>query len=322
MLSFAITGLNVPVKIDGTQVSFSVKAADKGKLVNALPIITISDKATISPALNVAQDFTKPVVYTVTAEDGVTAIAYTVKAIIEAAEGTIFSLDLNNVNETAYTSGNLKGALPNTVEPFKWNSSDGGLKIIVDRAGKFGVTYSNADTEFNAPVFNVESLDTKGGGIYPKITSGSLFLGDFKLSIFTPLKSTKFGVVVDTKPLSISGELSYKSGDEYFDENEKLVPGKKDEGLVSVVVYEVANDRETLTGQDIYTSNKIIGMAKATYQDGFKGDFKLNVEYTKEFNPAKKYKMAVIFSASKDGDKYSGAGGSVLKLAKLDMSFE
>lgn len=339
MLSFAIDGLNAPVKIDGTRVSFTVAATDKDKLVNALPIIIISPKATISPDLKVAQDFTKPVVYTVTAEDGVTAVSYSVVANIIVEPSTIISLDMNNVNESAYTSGNLKGALPNTVEPLKWNSSDGGVSTLITmkNADKFGVSYIKDDSDFRGPSYAIETLDTKGSGpilwfpATPKITSGSLFLGDFKLNTKVPLNSTKFGVVIDKKPLTVAGKLSYKSGAEYHfcpDPSPKkthiteIVPGKKDEGLVSVVVYEVTNESETLTGEDIYTSNKIIGMAKSTFQDGFKGDFKLNVEYTKEFNPAKKYKMAVIFSASKDGDKFSGAAGSVLKLAKLDFGFE
>ena len=42
-----------------------------------VPAITISDKATISPSSGVAQNFTNPVIYTVTAEDGSTA-SYTV----------------------------------------------------------------------------------------------------------------------------------------------------------------------------------------------------------------------------------------------------
>lgn len=50
--------------------------ADIKKLI---PTITISEKATISPATDQAQDFSNPVTYTVTAEDGSTQ-AFTVKA--------------------------------------------------------------------------------------------------------------------------------------------------------------------------------------------------------------------------------------------------
>lgn len=50
------------------------------------PAITISDKATISPATGVAQDFTSPVTYTVKAQDGSTqAYTVTVKKLSGAA---------------------------------------------------------------------------------------------------------------------------------------------------------------------------------------------------------------------------------------------
>src|SRR3972149_2433271 len=58
-----ITGVNVTITLPfGTDVT---------KLA---PVITISDLATISPASGTVQDFTNPVEYTITAEDGNTAI--------------------------------------------------------------------------------------------------------------------------------------------------------------------------------------------------------------------------------------------------------
>ena len=51
---------------------------DASKLV---PTITVSGKATILPASNVVQDFTKPVIYTITAEDG-TIQTFTVKIVV------------------------------------------------------------------------------------------------------------------------------------------------------------------------------------------------------------------------------------------------
>ena len=42
------------------------------------PTITISEGATITPAADVEQDFSSPVVYTVTSEDGIVVNKYTV----------------------------------------------------------------------------------------------------------------------------------------------------------------------------------------------------------------------------------------------------
>lgn len=58
-------------------------------ITNLTPTITISSNATINPSSNIPQNFTNPVLYTVTAEDGSTA-TYTVKVIFNTNNpGTI-----------------------------------------------------------------------------------------------------------------------------------------------------------------------------------------------------------------------------------------
>jgi len=60
-----------------------------------VPTITTSDNATVSPISGVAADFTSPVVFTVTAEDGITEKEYTVTVIVEPnTEALITSFQL------------------------------------------------------------------------------------------------------------------------------------------------------------------------------------------------------------------------------------
>ena len=78
----AVTGT---VDEDKKTVSVLVPA---GTDVSALePVIVLSGKATVDPAASVKQDFTKPVVYTVTAEDG-TKQQYTVTVIVEVGKSS------------------------------------------------------------------------------------------------------------------------------------------------------------------------------------------------------------------------------------------
>ncbi len=66
--TFIWDGVELPVNFDDTSLSIVFPAlSDVTKLV---PTIDVSDKATIEPKSGVAQDFTNPVTYTVTAEDG------------------------------------------------------------------------------------------------------------------------------------------------------------------------------------------------------------------------------------------------------------
>ncbi|MDF7818745.1 PQQ-binding-like beta-propeller repeat protein [Runella sp. MFBS21] len=91
--TFAALNLAVDATISGTTLSATVPAAtDITKLV---PTITVSDKATVSPASGAAQDFSKSVTYTVTAEDGSTQ-AYTVSVDKEKG-GTVYIGNLDGV---------------------------------------------------------------------------------------------------------------------------------------------------------------------------------------------------------------------------------
>jgi hypothetical protein len=75
ILTFSFTTPPATGVIAGTNITLAVPF---GTNVTALtPTITVSELATVSPASGVAQNFTNPVTYTVTAEDGTTQ-AYTV----------------------------------------------------------------------------------------------------------------------------------------------------------------------------------------------------------------------------------------------------
>lgn len=72
--TFDFAGLTPAVSgtIDTTDNTISVVVPDNTNVTALVPTITISDNATISPASGAAQDFTNPVTYTVTAQDGST----------------------------------------------------------------------------------------------------------------------------------------------------------------------------------------------------------------------------------------------------------
>ena len=84
--AFSFSGLSPVVNcaIDGTTKMISATLPAGTDATKLIPTITLSAKATVSPATGVAQDFTKAVVYTVTAEDG-TKQAYTATIVAPAA---------------------------------------------------------------------------------------------------------------------------------------------------------------------------------------------------------------------------------------------
>jgi len=89
-----------------------------GTAVTALvPTIKVSEKATVSPLSGVVQDFTNPVKYTVTAEDGSTA-SYTVTVTIN-----------NGDNKKNVLINGVRWAICNVDKPgtFTQNSEDAGM---------------------------------------------------------------------------------------------------------------------------------------------------------------------------------------------------
>jgi len=79
--SFKFIDPPVSGTINELEKTITVNVAKGTTVVALVPTITISEKATVTPASGIAQNFTNPVVYTVTAENGTTA-SYTVKVNI------------------------------------------------------------------------------------------------------------------------------------------------------------------------------------------------------------------------------------------------
>ena len=168
----------------------------------------------------------------------------------------------------------------------------------------------------------------------PKVTSGSLFLGTFETDIQNTLNSTKFGNPYYSKPISVHFSYKYTPGTVYYTcpdpvKAETVVedPNTTDECSATAVIYEVpywetvdpddANNKDydkRLTGANLYTNTDQV-IAMATFSSGVQEDYKdvtLTLNYTKDYDPTKKYRFAIVFSSSKNGDKFSGAPGSTL----------
>ena len=228
---------------------------------------------------------------------------------------------------------------PINEEGIKWGSSDGGVVTLLsmDRADKFTVTAS--DDAVSGKSARIESIDTKGYPGFlgfpsvPKVTSGSLFFGSFNLDFRNPLKSTKFGIPFIAEPIAVKGFYKYSPGKVYYHcpnpDKSNIVQvdtNKVDLCAINAVLYEVSSfdaTDEILTGVDVYTSDKVVatalladGSAKAEYTP-----FEIKFEYKegKQYDEKKKYRLALIFSSSKDGDSFSGAPGSLLFVDEVEI---
>jgi eukaryotic-like serine/threonine-protein kinase len=93
ILTFAFNGITpaVACTIDATTKTISATLPAGTDATKLVPTLTLSPKASVSPATGVAQDFSKAVTYTVTAEDATTQ-AYTTKITVEKPvdNGTLY----------------------------------------------------------------------------------------------------------------------------------------------------------------------------------------------------------------------------------------
>jgi len=142
---------NVEGKIVGN--SISIELPENTVLTSLTPVITISDKATIDPLSGKALNFSSPVKYTVTAEDGVTKSEYTVTATVKtiAVEKIVLSEDKELLVGGTHTLVATITPDNATNKTITWSSSKPAI-ASVDAAGKVttkaaGTTIITATTE-------------------------------------------------------------------------------------------------------------------------------------------------------------------------------
>ncbi len=147
--------------------------------------------------------------------------------------------------------------------------------------------------------------------------------------MLAPLKSTKFGIAYDKEPKLFKGVYKYKAGTNYIDGSKKPVEeglDVVDECSIAAVLYEAkdASGKDvTLTGVDINTSEYRV--AEARLKDGTDKEawtaFELTFEYfpDKVYDSTKEYKLAIVCSSSKEGDKFKGAANSTLIVDELEV---
>ena len=98
--SFSIPQQTEPATISPTNHTVSIVVGYGTPVTALVPTIGLSDGATISPASNVSRDFTLPVTYNVTAEDGTTVQPWTVTVTVSAIEPGPTIATLTPANKT------------------------------------------------------------------------------------------------------------------------------------------------------------------------------------------------------------------------------
>lgn len=321
----AVFGTTIDQDNRTVSVSMNPDTAGAWDLTALVPTIEVSQGATVTPASGSAIDLSngKSVTFTVVAENG-TENTYTV-----SASGSIYFYDFET-----WTS---EGAMyPEEItNPVGWATCNDAVGLIKNMGPMLGHPEYNGEYPVR-PTENgvtgkgaiIESVYTAKGNLMgqtiPAVTSGTIFLGTFNAmaAMQNPMATTEFGILFEDKPLAVTGWLKYTPGEEFYNENGEVID-QQDLGTVNAVLYEVTSEDETLNGSNIYTSEKICATGRFETAGAAEfTQFTVNMEYVKDYDPAKTYKLAVIFAASKEGNQYRAASGSIMVVDSVTIICE
>lgn len=303
-------------KTDTTILTFFATDTLNNTQFNFEPIITLSEGATIYPLSGVVQDFSKGTInYTVTAQDSIHKRVYSISF------NKIRKYDFENWVDSVYTSNNLSVQCS---EAKGWSSTNKGLIYIRSLLPTFeGIPVTpTTNAKSGEKAARIETFATSSPFL-PYITVGKLFLGNYKWNN-NPLLSTHLGIHFTNEPLTFSGWYAYTPGNDYYMVS-KSDPSQAvksttmvDSCSIVAVLYEITNDDDFLTADNLNTSDKVV--LRAELNNGSKKDnwthFNANFVAVngKTYNASKRYKMAIICSSSysSNAQQLGGAPGSVL----------
>lgn len=279
------------------------------------PQITVNEYSTVSPASGETVDFTEPVTYRVTAQDGIHTRDYQVQMIVMQDEDVYTSLMKNF--DFSYWEENSTFHYATPVQ----KTNDGTTYSIFSTSNQGVALYQQFPVPEQYPTYAIAHNDgyaakmiTKVGpgnilGLqYIPIVAGSLYTGTMNLlnALRDPLTATQLGRSFNQIPVRFTGKYKYKAGSgDYIGSDGNPKPGVKDSCAIYAVFYRIDENLQVLDGTNVHSHPNIILQAmlpdrSSTAGDDFQAfdiEFKRMNDEVIDFNKHE-YKLAVVFSSS------------------------
>ncbi|MDR6806721.1 hypothetical protein J2Y45_003913 [Dyadobacter sp. BE34] len=311
-----------PPSITNTSVTAFVNFS-KLNIKAVAPQFSITEGASIQPASGTPQDFSKPVTYTVTSQDGHWTKQYRVSLLQNLApDNFMFENWTVNPDGNYYVPYEVVEAEHQNI----WASGNSGFSLIApEKQPEAYPTQRSTDAQQGqyAAYLETKSTGALGALVGMPIAPGNLFLGSFDgaKALTAPLEATIFGVPFNKKPLRLTGFYKYVSGGPVTDKTGKPVtPERQDVCDIYAVLFKATADKPFLNGANVLTDPSVVAIAQLasgtpTSGAGYQA-FNLTFNYKSEVNQddlaAFAYKIAIVFSSSKNGAVFEGAVGSKL----------
>ena len=332
LTGFTVTGSEAVVgepvvDAEAKTVTIRVNTAEAVKIT---PEVTVSEGATVEPANGTEIDLSQPVEYVVTSQDGIVQNTYRVVVVT----GSLATFDVWSKAES--TTEWQQYPIPGDAD---WTSSNQALTLVktlgkLDQDGNYSVM--PADDAYSGQAAMVQTFDTQGmvaiGSFpaVPKVTAGSLFTGTFDMTtaMRDPLSGTLFGQPIDFQPKAVTGYYKYTPGATFYrcdDASQSNIAvedaSQTDQMSIKVVLYEVSDPSETLTGYTLNNDPSIIARGELISGETVSEykPFTITLDYTGTYDASKSYKLAIVCSSSYLGDQFSGAPGSTLWIDEVEV---
>ena len=271
--------------------------------------------------------------FIVTAEDGITTATYRIRfnKIMLPVSYSFENLRQRSPYHTIY--------LTNEAGVMEWASGNPGFQLT-----GMGFTPDDYPTAqimegYRGMGVRLQTCSTGSFGemVNMRIAAGNLFVGSFdvKNAIGAPLEATHFGFPFTRMPVRMTGWYKYQSGGEMSDANGNPLGGD-DTGDFYAVLYEAPTNDYSLDGdlfpidgRPINENIVLIARIPKTVETGNTWTY-----FDLPFEPVEgktvdrdalseaKYKLAVVFSSSKEGAYFRGAVGSTLWIDEVNIVCE
>jgi hypothetical protein len=317
--AFELPGQAGVTTINSEERTITVPMSEGADLTSISPsVLEISNLASVSPSIEEAQDFSEPVVYTVSAEDNSQA-QWTVSAI-----AALPNPQLPNSNfDLWYTVSDYQQpgeSADNTV----WGTANRAVSIAGD---------ANANPEDLGGGDFAARLTSVAAPLLVRMAAATLFTGKFTddfPSVSDPRSNIDFGTPFAARPTAFRVDYKYLPGDSYEDENGNPLSGGDQCDIYVLLEKRTDGNVERIGTGWFRSSDEVVDFT----------NLQVNIKYGElsasdpEFQYANIRQgeswgnpedipthIVVVFSSSALGDFFTGAIGSELWVNNFELVY-
>lgn len=312
--------------------------------------IKVSDFATVSPKVGEKQDFSQPVAYTVTAEDGTTKVYYV--TVHRGGDGSDLQLPNSSFElwhdaehgETKYIDIGLDK------DSKTWATGNQGAAFAIGLGADAVLPSlphekSNGEIAAELATQNMGKLAAAFGG--KGVAAGSIFTGRFEIGTVTNAHPV-FGVPYTQTPIAFEVDYKYSPAEEMLDGKLNTVEGKDAMDMYLILEKREGKNVKRLgvgwfrSGEeqaDWKTQKVDIKYAQGKAPEGIEEYAKHVLKYGHDGNPTvtdptkmleatwgdittdKPTHILVVFTSSYQGDYFIGAPGSKLLVDNFKLIY-